>query len=212
MQKMEPCIQKELKAMYLSFPSGTSLRRLDKNGTLRFIYPNESWRTELIGHDYRSDTYFQKAKDTGDVVVSGLMLNEMGETRIRMLRPVYIEDVNGSREFNGVIIASIDPQIVSELFIAPVVSGKTGYAWLLNEEGIFLAHHEADFVGQDAFTVRVEKNPELSYEAINEIQWRMMAGEGGLDRYASGWHRGRVERIDKFIAYTPVKRATISGL
>ncbi len=38
-QKMEPGIQAELKAMYLGFPSETSLRRLDKNGTLRFIYP-----------------------------------------------------------------------------------------------------------------------------------------------------------------------------
>ncbi len=204
-QKMEPGIQAELKALSLGFPSETSLRRLDKNGTLRFIYPHESWRTELIGQDYSSDAYFQKAKDTGDIVVSELRVNEIGETRIRMLRPVYKEHENGSREFNGVIIASIDPQIVSEIFIAPVVSGETGYAWLLNEEGIFLAHHEADFVGQDAFKVRVEKNPELSYEAINEIPRRMMAGEEGLDRYVSGWHRGRVEQIDKFIAYTPVQ-------
>jgi len=201
---MELGIQAELKAMCLSFPSETSLRRLDKNGELRFIYPNESWRMALVGRNYSGDTYFQKAKDTGDVLVSGLMLNEKGEMRIRIVKPVYIEDEKGSEGFNGVIIASIDPKILDEMYISPAVSGETGYAWLLNEESVFLAHHEEDFVGQDAFKVREEKNPELSYEVINNIQRQMMAGEVGIDRYVSGWHRGRVERIDKYIAYAPV--------
>ena len=203
-QSMEPCIQTELKAIYFGFPSETSLRRLDKNGSLRFIYPNESWRIELVGRDYGGEAYFQKAKDTGDVVVSGLIANEIGEMRIRVARPVYIEDENESRDFNGVIVASFNPKVLSEMYLSPVVSGQTGYAWLLNEEGVFLAHYEGEFVGQDAFTVRTEKKPQLSYEEINEIQRRMMAGEEGLDRYVSGWHRGRVERLEKFIAYAPV--------
>lgn len=37
-QRLEPGIQNELKAIYLGFPPETSLRRLDKGGTLRSIY------------------------------------------------------------------------------------------------------------------------------------------------------------------------------
>ena len=204
-QRMEPGIQEDMKALYIGFPLKTSLRRLDKNGTLRFIYPNESWRMELVGQAYPDDAYFQKAKDTGDTVISGLIINEIGEMRIRLVRPVYIMDEKGHMEFNGVIIASIDPKVMAEMYITPVVSGKTGYAWLLNEEGIFLAHYEEEFVGRDAFKAREEKNPLLSYETINKIQRQMMAGEDGIDRYVSGWHRGRTEKVEKFIAYAPVR-------
>ncbi|NQE44484.1 hypothetical protein C5S31_00495, partial [ANME-1 cluster archaeon GoMg2] len=112
-QTLEPGIQEELKAIYVGFPSETSLRRLDKNGTLSFICPDEGWRKELVGRDYSGESYIQTAKDTGDNVISGLIVNEIGEKRIRIVRQVYIEDENGYREFNGVIIASIEavPQI-----------------------------------------------------------------------------------------------------
>ena len=94
---------------------------------------------------------------------------------------------------------------MSERYISPAVSGKTGYAWLMNEEGVFLAHYKADFVGHNAFNAREVKNPMLSYETINNIQRRMMAGEEGTDRYVSGWHRGKTEKVEKFIAYAPVR-------
>jgi PAS domain S-box-containing protein len=120
------------------------------------------------------------------------------------VRPVYVEDENGTREFNGVIICSINPETMANLYISPIVSGHTGYAWLLNEEGIFLAHHQEGFAGLDAFNIRAETNPELSYNAINNIQQRMMAGVEGAGRYVSGWHRGEKGEIEKLIAYTPV--------
>jgi len=203
-QKMESRILERMKNLYLGVPPQTSSRRLDKNGILRFIYPNEGWREDLINQDYSQKDYFQKAKETGEVVISGLIINEVGERRIRVVRPVYVEDKKGTRAFNGVIIASFDPKTLSELYISPIVSGETGYAWLLNEDGVLLAHHEKGFVGQDGFKVRVETNPDLSYDAINNIQRKMMAGEEGVSRYVSGWHRGQRGKIEKLIAYTPV--------
>ena len=93
---------------------------------------------------------------------------------------------------------------MANLYVSPIVSGDTGYAWLLNEQGIFLAHHEEAFVGRDAFNVRAETNPGLSYNTINNIEQRMMAGEEGAGRYVSGWHRGEKGVTEKLIAYTPV--------
>lgn len=203
-QRMEYGTLENMEIVFGGIPPQTSSRRLDKNGVLRYIYPFEGWRQELVGGDYSQELYFQKAKETGKVVISSLIVNEVGERRIRLVMPVYIENKKGEKEFNGVIICSFDPEILNTLYISPIISGKTGYAKLLNEEGTFLAHYEKEFIGQDAFKVRAEMNPEFSYDAINKIQRKMMAGEEGVDRYISGWHRGQRGKIEKLIAYVPV--------
>ncbi len=201
-QRMEPGILDRMKALYMGTPPGTSSRRLDKNGILRFIYPNEGWRKELVGRNYSNEAFFQQAKETGDVVVSGVITNEVGERRVRVARPVYIEDEEG--EFNGVVICSFDSETLASLYVSPIVSGETGYAWLLNEDGIFLAHQHEGFVGKNAFEARTKRNPDISYEAINQIHQRMIAGEEGVGDYVSGWHREQTGEIKKLIAYTPV--------
>ncbi len=204
-QRMEPGILKTMKVLFMGIHLQTSYRRLDKDGILRFIYHNKGWRKELIGRDYSKEAYFQKVRETGNVVISGLVTNEIGERRIRVVRPVYIEGKKGTREFNGVIIGSFDPSTLNDLFIAPIVAGKSGYAWLLNGYGTILAHYEDGFIGRNAFEVRVERNPDISCKAIDQIQGRMMAGEEGVGRYVSGWHRGQTGKIDKLMAYTPVR-------
>ena len=203
-QKMEPGILERMEIIFGGIPPQTSSRRLDKDGILRYIYPFEDWRQELVGIDYSQESYFQKVKETGEVVISSFIINEVGQKRIRVIGPVYIEDEGGKKEFNGVIICSFDPEILNTLYISTIISGKTGYAWILNEEGVFLAHFEKEFVGEDAFKVRLKTNPELSYDAINKIQRKMMAGQEGVDSYISGWHRGQRGKIEKLIAYTPV--------
>lgn len=203
-QKMEPGILETAEILFRGIYPKSSSRRLDKNGILRYIYPFEGWRKELVGKDYGQELYFQKSKKTDEVVVSNLVVNEVGEKRIRLVKAVYIEDEKGEKEFNGVIICSFDPETISVLYISPIISGETGYTWLLNEEGICLAHYEKEFVGKDAFKVRQETNPKISYDAINKIQEKMLAGQEGVDRYISGWHRGQSGEIEKLIAYAPI--------
>ena len=224
-QQMDPECLQCIQQTHWGLPSRTSIRLLDSNGALNFIYPFDGWRGELVGRDYSEDTYFQEAKEPGRIIVSGLIINEQGETRIRIAVPVYLTyktktvrvgDKTGiiitpidpgkpeSGRFQGVLVGSFDPHTIAQEFISPIVSGKTGYAWLLNEDGIFLAHHEEGFTGRNAFEVRKERNPEISYRAIEQIQRQMMAGEEGVGRYISGWHLGERGEIEKLVAYTPV--------
>jgi signal transduction histidine kinase len=203
-QKMEPGILKKMEILFVGIPKETSSRRLDKNGILRFIYPDKGWRKDLIGQDYSHETYFQKARESGKTIISGLIINEIGEQRVRVARPVYVEDKTGTRIFNGIIIGSFDPKKLSELYVSPIVSGETGYAWLLNENGNFIAHYEQEFIGKDAFIARAERNPDISFDKINNIQRKMMAGKEGFGCYMSGWHRGEKGKIEKIVAYTPV--------
>ncbi|MCK4256604.1 cache domain-containing protein, partial [candidate division WOR-3 bacterium] len=221
-QLMTPECLQCMQHTYRSLPSRTSIRLLGRNGELRFIYPFDGWRGELIGRDYREEAYFKGTRETGQIIVSRLIINEQGETRIRITVPFYmtyktktvkVGDETGvivvpiepssleSGRFQGILVGSFDPHTIAQEFVSPIVSGKTGYAWLLSEDSILIAHHEEEFVGRNAFEVRAEIDPEISYGAIEDIQQRMITGEEGVGRYISCLHRGQRGVIEKLIAY-----------
>ena len=87
-------------------------------------------------------------------------------------------------------------------------SGKTGYAWVIDQEGRFIHHPNPDFFYRDAFVVRDEKFPGLANEPIHFIQKeKMLKGEQGTGWYYSGWHRGYTGPTKKLIAYCPIRVA-----
>ena len=90
-------------------------------------------------------------------------------------------------------------------FVSEIRSGKTGYAWLIDQKGIFLYHPNTDFIGKDAQEIRGESFPGVPLNAINQIQKeKMLQGEIGTGWYYSGWHRGITGKIKKLIAYCPI--------
>ena len=110
--------------------------------------------------------------------------------------------------FAGVLVFYIDAQHLADKFTRQIRSGKTGYAWIMDSQGTFLSHPEPDFVGKNAFTVRKQRAPAISFDAINRIQKeKMLQGQEGWGTYLSGWHLGLTGEIQKLIAYAPVKLA-----
>ncbi len=90
--------------------------------------------------------------------------------------------------------------------IKEVRSGSTGYAWIIDQNGIFLHHPFTDFVGKDAFSARGDAFKNQSFVQINRIQREgMLKGREGFGAYMSTWHRGITGEIQKLIAYTPIK-------
>jgi len=130
-----------------------------------------------------------------------------------MATPVYEESVDESHPkpgggLDGVLVFKIDASQFTGHYCAGIRSGRTGYCWVMNKDGIFLYHPEREFIGEDAFTARGRRNPAISFAKINEIQKsKMLAGEEGTSRYISGWHRGVVGQIDKFVAFTHAKES-----
>ncbi len=104
-----------------------------------------------------------------------------------------------------VICFEINVSLMLTPLLKEVRSGTTGYAWLIDEKGIFLYHPKTDFVGKDAFRVRAEDYPDVPLGIINFIQKeKMLNGQEGTGWYYSGWHRGITGKIKKLIAYCPV--------
>jgi len=117
--------------------------------------------------------------------------------------PAWVVDVVYS---NGqtVVVWTIDVLKICRDATYDIRSGKTGYAWIINKDGYFLAHYEKNFVGKDAFAVRAKQNPVISFTRINKIQKQLLlTGKEGTSWYISGWHRKRKGVIKKLIAYTP---------
>ena len=115
-KQMAPECLESLEHAYSVFPQKTSIRLLNSNGVLRFIYPDDGWRKELTG----------------------------------------------------------------------------------------IGYSEERFLGLNTSAARAVKDPDLSYEVIDRIQKKMLAGEEGVGRYISGWHREQKGEIEKLVAYAPV--------
>ncbi|HUT55380.1 MAG TPA: ATP-binding protein [bacterium] len=110
----------------------------------------------------------------------------------------------------GVLFAKIDVSGLVSQVTRDIRSGKTGYAWVIDEDGTFLYHPEKEFIGKNAFTARKERKPYISFKQINAImKERMLRGEDGTGIYVSGWHRGIEGELTKLIAFTPVKSRAI---
>jgi PAS domain S-box-containing protein len=155
----------------------------------------------------------RKPENKGHVFVSPVSTQVpdfVGRLITIMAMPTYEVSVDDSHPhpsgaFAGVLVFYIDAHQLASKFTQQIKSGKTGYAWIMDKEGIFLAHPERDFIGRNAFTVRKARMPAISFDAINQIQReKMLAGKEGSGAYISGWHAGMAGEIQKLIAYAPV--------
>ncbi|MEW6387686.1 MAG: ATP-binding protein [Thermodesulfobacteriota bacterium] len=147
----------------------------------------------------------------GRIYQSPIDIESRGDLKVpvmTMATPVYLESVDESHPkapggLDGVLYFKIDVSVFVGNYCAGIRSGRTGYCWVMNPQGVFLYHPEREFIGEDAFTARGRRNPAISFDAINEIQkTRMLAGEEGTAKYISGWHRGVIQKMEKFLAFS----------
>jgi two-component system sensor histidine kinase HydH len=125
-----------------------------------------------------------------------------GRQLMPILTQIYRSD--SAPRPDGALELLIDPTFICGRVTKGVRSGKTGYAWIVNQHSILLAHYEKTFVGKDAIEVRRARNPKISFQPLEAIQARLLSGKEGTGEYISGWHRQRIGVIRKLVAYTPV--------
>jgi signal transduction histidine kinase len=106
---------------------------------------------------------------------------------------------------DGILKLLIDPLYIANKVTAGVRSGSTGYPWIIDQNGIILAHYEKEFVGQNTLEVRRKRNPNVTLQGLQELLERLLKGEEGTGGYISGWHRQKRGQISKLAAYTPIR-------
>jgi signal transduction histidine kinase len=163
-------------------------------------------------------TYLQWARDPahrGRLFLSKTFVYSdppwQGRRVMRFLTPLYW---GSSQVFSGVLEFLIDPFFICDKVTADVRSGQTGYAWIIDQDEIFLAHYEKDFVGHNAIKVRIARNPQIVFRGLQELDDALLAGREGMTEYDSGWHREKLGRTPKLAAYTPINfsKGLITGV
>lgn len=154
----------------------------------------------------KNSFYLSAISRTFDESESQKLIMKMGlpvwQSSVSEIHPVP------TNKFSGVLIFVIESCELVKNIVKDIRSGKTGYAWVIDETGTFLYHHEKEFIGRNAFEARKEKEPGISFERIDKIQKeKMMKGEEGENWYVTGWHRGVEQTVKKMIAYAPIKLA-----
>jgi len=113
---------------------------------------------------------------------------------------------------DGFLLGKIDVSGLVGGVTRHIRSGKTGYAWVVDQEGLFLFHPEREFIGRSALEARRERKPYISFAQINSIMKdRMLRGEEGTGEYVSGWHRGIEGEMAKLIGFSPVLAPALPG-
>ncbi|MHB8069238.1 MAG: ATP-binding protein [Desulfobaccales bacterium] len=194
------------------------IRRLDSQGTRAYLVDSRGVDHVITG-SFQETPYFQWARqpeNKGSIYVGPVSTqtpNYLGRLIMIMAVSTYEESVDETHphpgnSLSGVLLFYIDTQFLANRFTRQIKSGKTGYAWIMDNQGTFLSHPERDFVGKNAFTVRKERMSAISFDEINEIQReKMLTGQEGWGAYISGWHGGMAGEIPKLIAYAPVRLA-----
>lgn len=171
--------------------------------------------------------YYLKSPEA-EIINKNLLINELKRSKgliKSMSHPVYLDSTrksfnslflyktNFSDSLNIAIFARIDLSYLFRRALAEVRSGKTGYAWAINENCIALYHPEKDFVGHPLNIARKEKMPRANFADINQIMTnKMIVGEEGSGLFETFWHRGiKGRQIEKLIAYSPVTSDFFSG-
>ena len=146
-----------------------------------------------------SDIYHADSDSNGQMLILKIVIP---------VRQVFIDNRHpvATDKFSGALLFVVDASVLIQKITKDLRSGKTGYAWVIDNRGTFLYHPEEEFIGKNAFEARKEKKPTISFARINEIQKDMMLkGKEGTSWYISGWHLGIEGEVKKLIAYTPIR-------
>lgn len=183
------------------------IRRLDFKGKTVYVVNENGAISEGITSP-QTKSLFELArgeKNKGKIFISDIYISKEGKFQDRWLMAMITPTYSKIGVFSGATVFIVDPIKLAKRATKNVVSGKTGYAYILSKNGIMLAHYEDTFIGRDAFKIRKERNPRISYERINRLMAEeILKGKEGTDWYISGWHRGIIKEMKKLTAYTPI--------
>jgi signal transduction histidine kinase len=202
------------------------IRKFDQNGQLEYFYsiPSQVAPQEIRELSKDSLDWTRDRSNQGKILLTPTFLWPAPPWQDRkvmaILTPLYRSEERSLNDdkilrFAGVIEIIFDPYYICQVATQDVRSGKSGYAWIVDRDGTFLAHYEPAFIGKHHIKVRLDRNPALSFARIDSIMENKIArGEEGTDWYLSGWHREKLGQMKKLLAFTPIRfnRGLIQGI
>lgn len=140
--------------------------------------------SEYKGSDVSSRDYFKTAKETGKAAVGDLVVSKStGELILVICAPIFSE----TKEFLGIFGMPINASALTDIVNRRKV-GTTGYAFMVNEKGIIIAHPKPEHL------LKLDISQLKGMESISQA---MVAGKVGVEPYV-------FNDIAKIAGYAPV--------
>ncbi|WXR60461.1 methyl-accepting chemotaxis protein [Peptostreptococcaceae bacterium AGR-M142] len=163
---------------------------------------------EYVGLDYKayatngmvfdlSDRDYIKRTFNGENVLSDLMVSKADESVIFTASV----PVRNNGKIIGAVVTVRDAKALTQL-ISDIKIEQTGYAYLINDEGIIIAHNNYKYV-QDEFNLLNESRKDSKYKALEELTTKALNKESGNGEYY-------FNNMDKIMGYAPIKNANWS--
>jgi len=174
-----------------------ALTLLDVNGVMLHRHPFVGDRPGVDLTDKPDVAYVLREHKP---YISEVFYNNLGNPAISISEPIFYK-----RDFAGIVRWMIETDTLSKHFIKPIKVGKKGYAQMLDERGMILAHPKPQHLGKDIVAPRKERFPDYDWSELENIVEKMTKGEEGVGLYHSAWWTGeKLERVKKLTAYVPV--------
>ena len=109
--------------------------------------------------------------EEGHMVLGPLRMDEPSTVTSILCSRMDLPGAEGS-----LLFARLDVSRVIASVTRSIRSGRTGYAWVIDENGVFLYHPDKEFIGQSAFAIREKRMPYVSFTQINRIMKERMLG------------------------------------
>ena len=143
------------------------------------VMGNTGWRDFYLN----DREYFHKAMQ-GEANIGSVIISKATDSMVvPSVTPIYRDN-----QVVGVMGGTLQVETLMNL-VSEVKTGKTGYAYMIDSDDIFVAHPNKEYILQ-------QKMSELG-EEFAPISQKMTAMESGIEQY-------RFEGEDKYMAYAPV--------
>ena len=137
--------------------------------------------------DISDKDYFKRVM-SGQEAVSDPIINKIDKSMIIE----YAAPIRNGNDIIGAVIAVVDGNKLSEI-TDMITIGKTGSAFMINKQGVTIAHKSRDLVlNMDNDFENVKKDPSL--KPIVEIEKQMVKGKSGVGEYL---YNG----VSKYVSY-----------
>lgn len=145
------------------------------------------YNSENITSNISDRDYFKKVMSTGETIVSDPVFSKSTGHLIAVVAAPIKKD----GRVTGLVGGSV---LMDDLYgrIDSIKTGKSGYVYMVQGDGLVIAHPNRDLVMKTNFLKESGVHPGLV-----EATTKMVGGETGIGRYT-------FEGVDKFVAFAPV--------
>lgn len=134
--------------------------------------------------------YFQKAKN-GETSMSELLVSKQDNSIIM----AFAAPVKSEGKIIGVVVGIKDGRTLSEM-TKDITIGKSGYAYIIDENGIIIGHKDEKLV-IDKYNLLEASKQNKDYEELTKLTQRMINKETGSGEYY-------FDGVNKVLGYAPV--------